>query len=96
MLWARGSLWGHGGTTGEGRVHQNLATRPPGGKGLLGRSPSTLTGWSWEELANPSWDDQGQEHSGRKGVAWTKEDQALMPWPLSGQGLDLIQVGTQP
>lgn len=42
--------------------------------------PPTLMGWRWEELANP-WDDQGQEHSGRKGVTWMKDDQALMPPP---------------
>lgn len=54
MLWARGSLWGYRGTTGEGRVHQNLATRPPRGKGLLGRSvllPSWAgDGRSWQIL----------------------------------------------
>lgn len=45
--------------------------------------PPTLMGWRWEELANP-WDDQGQEHSGRKGVTWMKDDQALTPPALSG------------
>lgn len=49
MLWARGRLWGYGGATGEGRVHQHLATRPPRGKGLPARS-----------VPLPSWDGDGR------------------------------------
>lgn len=62
---AFGAMEGSQGKAGYARIWSPVRLE---GKDSWEEYPPTITGWGQGELANLSWDDQGQEHSGGRGL----------------------------